>query len=81
MVVSVDRPGVRYAGLVDCRPDGGRERLMDARTAEGGIIGLSMSGAFIAIQSDDTENIPRYIVLAVLGVIAVVMLVIREGKS
>lgn len=47
----------------------------------GGIIGLSMSGAFIAIQSDDTENIPRYIVLAVLGVIAVVVLVIREGKS
>lgn len=32
----------------------------------GGIIGLSMSGAFIAIQSDDTENIPRYIVLVLL---------------
>lgn len=47
----------------------------------GGIVGLSISGAFTAIQSHDSENIPRYIVLAVLGVIAVVMLVIRDGKS
>ena len=47
----------------------------------GVIVGLSISGAFTAIQSHDSENIPRYIVLAVLSVIAVVMLAIREGKS
>ena len=47
----------------------------------GGIIGLSLSGAFTAIKRHDSENIPRYIVLAVLSVIVAVVLVIREGKS
>lgn len=45
----------------------------------GAILGLSISSAINSFQNNESDNLTRFSALAVLSLIALVMLFIREG--